>query len=135
MNPSEEFVRPTAWQWDVRARVLQLFGVGGLIGLAASAIAGAGILAAVFAVVMLGFFAASVVLAVRVGGVARREQELGYSTIFDFPGYALRDGRTLELLRDGETPPETPGRRSLLGGMIATLRRDAGEGKGDRDAG
>lgn len=119
-----ESVRPTAWQWDVRARVAQLVGVVMLVGLGVSAVAGSSILAAVFAALMLGLFVTSIVFATRVGRAADRERELGYSTIFDFPGYALRDGRTLEVLRERETDPEVPGRRSLLQGMISTLRKD-----------
>lgn len=123
MEP-QELVRPTAWQWDLLARVAQLIGVLGLIGLGVSAVAGATTLAGVFAGIMFALFVVSIILALRVGAASTRERAAGYSTIFDFPGYELRDGRTLEVLRESTVDPETPGRRSLLRGMIASLRKD-----------
>lgn len=123
MEP-QELVRPTAWQWDLLARVAQLVGVLGLIGLGVSAVVGATTLAGVFAGIMFALFVVSIILALRVGAASTRERAAGYSTIFDFPGYELRDGRTLEVLRPVDVEPDKPGRRSLLQGMIASLRKD-----------
>jgi len=120
-------IRPTAWQWDLLARVAQLTGVLALVGLGISAVVGAVTLAGVFAGVMFALFVVSIILAFRVGSASNRERAAGYSTIFDFPGYELRDGRTLELLREASVDPETPGRRSLLRGMISSLRKDDSE--------
>lgn len=115
-------IRPTAWQWDLRARIAQLGGVVGLIGLGVFSVIGSIPGAAVSAGVMFVLFVTSVVLALRVGKVSALEREAGYSTIFDFPGFALRDGRTLEELRAVDVDPEQPGRRSLLRGMVTNLR-------------
>lgn len=115
-------VRPTAWQWDLRARLAQIGGLGGLVGLGICSVAGAVVGAAVSAGVMLALFVTSVLLAVRVGRASDLERAAGYSTIFDFPGFELRDGRTLEVLRSAEVPPEQPGRRSLLRGMLQSIR-------------
>lgn len=115
-------IRPTAWQWDLRARVAQLGGVLGLVGLGVFSLLGSIPGAAVSAAVMLALFVTSVVLALRVGRAAELERADGYSTIFDFPGFELRDGRTLEVLRTADVAPEQPGRRSLLRGMISNLR-------------
>ena len=126
-NDSPDIVRPTAWQWDLLARIAQLVGVLALVGLGVSAVAGAATLAGVFAGIMFALFVVSIILAFRVGAASNRERAVGYSTIFDFPGYALRDGRTLEVLRESTVDPETPGRRSLLRGMISSMRKDDAE--------
>lgn len=115
-------VRPTAWQWDLRARIAQLGGVGGLIALGVFSVVGSLPGAAISAGVMFVLFVTSVVLALRVSRASTLERQAGYSTIFDFPGFELRDGRTLELLRPADEAPEQPGRRSLLRGMLASVR-------------
>lgn len=115
-------MRPTAWQWDLRARLAQLGGVLGLVALGVFSIVGSTIGAAVSAGVMLALLVTSVVLAIRVSRASADERAAGYSTIFDFPGFELRDGRTLEVLRPSDIEPEQPGRRSLLRGMISNLR-------------
>ncbi|MGX5679950.1 hypothetical protein [Schumannella luteola] len=115
-------VRPTAWQWDLRARLAQLGGLVGFIGLGVFSVTGVLVGAAVSAAVMLGGFATSVLLALRVGRASDLERADGYSTIFDFPGFELRDGRTLEVLRTADVAPEQPGRRSLLRGMLQSIR-------------
>jgi len=122
-----EGIRPTAWQWDLAARIAQLIGVVALVGLGVSAVVGSATLAGVFAGIMFALFVVSIILATRVGAASDRERAAGYSTIFDFPGYELREGRTLEVLRASTVEPETPGRRSLLRGMIASLRKDDNE--------
>jgi hypothetical protein len=119
-------VRPTAWQWDLRARLAQLGGLAGLVALGVFSLVGSIVGAAVSAAVMLGLFVTSVVLALRVSRASAIERESGYSTIFDFPGFELRDGRTLEVLRAADVAPEQPGRRSLLRGMISNLRLPKG---------
>lgn len=119
-------VRPTAWQWDLRARLAQLGGLAGLVALGIFSLVGSIVGAAVSAAVMLGLFVTSVVLALRVSRASAIERESGYSTIFDFPGFELRDGRTLEVLRAADVAPEQPGRRSLLRGMISNLRLPKG---------
>lgn len=115
-------VRPTAWQWDLRARAAQLGGVTGLIGLGVFSVAGSLVGAIVSAAVMFVLFVVSVVLALQVGRASGLERAAGYSTIFDFPGFELRDGRTLEVLRAADVAPEQPGRRSLLRGMMQGIR-------------
>ena len=71
------------------------------------------------AVVALVGVVAAVVLGLRSSGVTRLERQLGYSTIFDFPGFASRHPRTKQLLRDADTPPVAPGRRSIFRSMLA----------------
>lgn len=119
-------VRPTAWQWDLRARLAQLGGLAGLVALGVFSLVGSIVGAAMSAAVMLGLFVTSVVLALRVSRASAIERDSGYSTIFDFPGFELRDGRTLEVLRAADVAPEQPGRRSLLRGMISNLRLPKG---------
>ena len=70
------------------------------------------------AVVALVGVVAAVVLGLRSSGVTRLERQLGYSTIFDFPGFASRHPRTKQLLRDADTPPVAPGRRSIFRSML-----------------
>ena len=71
------------------------------------------------AVVALLGVVAAVVLGLRSSRVTRLERELGYSTVFDFPGFASRHPRTKQLLRDADTPPVAPGRRSIFRSMLA----------------
>ena len=61
----------------------------------------------------------AVVLGLRSSRVTRLERKLGYSTIFDFPRFASRHPRTKQLLRDADTPPVAPGRRSIFRSMLA----------------
>ena len=61
----------------------------------------------------------AVVLGLRSSRVTRLERVLGYSTVFDFPGFASRHPRTKQLLRDADTRPVAPGRRSIFRSMLA----------------
>jgi hypothetical protein len=55
---------------------------------------------------------------VRVSRAIKREREAGYSTIYDFAGFELRDPRTLEVLRAKGVAPVDPGSRSLALGIF-----------------
>lgn len=119
-------VRPSAWQWDLRRRVLDL----GVLVIAVIVVAvllsvGAGPLAWALALgpLLVAFVAAAWVVNLRYLRAVKAENAAGYSTVYDFAGFALRDGRTLEEIRPANEDPEQPGRRSLLGGMLQTLTR------------
>ncbi len=119
-------MRPSAWQWDLRRRVLDL----GVLVIAVIVVAvllsvGAGPLVWVLALgpLLVAFVAAAWVVNLRYLRAVKAENAAGYSTVYDFAGFALRDGRTLEEIRPADEDPEQPGRRSLLGGMLQTLTR------------
>ncbi len=121
-------MRPTAWQWDLRRRLLDLTTlvlavliVALLIALGASPVVWVGVLGAV----VLAFGVLAVLIGVRYQRAVDAEKAAGYSTVYDVGGFELRDGRTLDVLRTADEEPEQPGRRSLLAGMISTLRRGA----------
>ena len=60
----------------------------------------------------------STVIGFRAVGVAKLEKASGYSTMFDFAGYELRDPRTLEVLRASDVRPTGTIRRSLFRSML-----------------
>ena len=62
---------------------------------------------------------AAIALGVRSSRVLVLEKGLGYSTIFDFEGFALRDARTKQLLRAADVAPERAGRRSIFRSMLS----------------
>lgn len=68
-------------------------------------------------VLLLAALIAWWVCGARMSATVRAEREAGYSTIFDFEGYELRDPRTLEVLRERDVAP-TGIRRSLVVGML-----------------
>jgi hypothetical protein len=55
---------------------------------------------------------------VRSSRAATIERAAGYSTMYDFEGYELRDPRTLELLRAADVRPTGTMRRSLFRAML-----------------
>jgi|GEM_PF-3333044 len=108
---------PSAGRWDLWRRLGLLVTVV-LVAIAAAllavgvgpAIAAAGLAAAAFVVAL--------VLGARLSRTIAGERAAGYSTLYDFAGFELRDPRTLELLRARDTPPVDPGSRSLALGIF-----------------
>ncbi|MCU1412467.1 MAG: hypothetical protein JWR04_3174 [Rhodoglobus sp.] len=72
----------------------------------------------VLAGVSLAAIVSAVVLGLRSSRVVKLEKDAGYSTLFDFAGYELRNPRTKELLRAAEVAPANLGRRSVLRSML-----------------
>ncbi len=119
-------MRPSAWQWDLRRRVLDL-GVLVVAVIVVVVLVSVGAPPLVWALtlgpILVAFVAAAWVVNVRYLRAVTAEKAAGYSTVYDFAGFALRDGRTLDELRPADEDPEQPGRRSLLAGMLQTLTR------------
>jgi hypothetical protein len=62
--------------------------------------------------------ALSTVLGLRSLSTAKRERAAGYSTMYDFRGFALRDPRTREVIRAADVAPTGTVRRSLFRAML-----------------
>lgn len=110
----------TAGQLDVRAKLAAL-------GIPVSLLVGALLLATglnalpvavTVGVLVVGAAAAATVFMLWSAAVVAREKAAGYSTLFDYPGYELRDPRTLELVRPADERPSNTVRRSLFRAMI-----------------
>lgn len=111
---------PTAGQYDVWARVAGLgIVIGLLVGLVPWLLGATGT-PVVVAVTVLVIVPAvlSTFFSTRSLAVAKRERAAGYSTMYDFAGFELRDPRTRELLRAREVAPSGTVRRSLLRSML-----------------
>lgn len=108
---------PSAAMFDVWGRVAWLGTVVLIVVWVALAASGS---IAVIPVGVLGAAAivAAIALGVRSSRVLVLEKAAGYSTIFDFAGFALRDARTKQLLRAADVAPERSGRRSVLRSML-----------------
>lgn len=141
-SPDPVLVRPTAGQLDVWSRVAGLGIVIGLIvGLVPPVVfeATGALVAVVLAVLVLVPAVVSAVLGFRAVTAARLEKAAGYSTMFDFAGYELRDPRTLELLRAADVKPSGLVRRSLFRSMLTVkpgtllAQRLADEEREERD--
>ena len=109
---------PTAAQWDVWSRLAWLAAVILIIVWVALASAGS------VALIVVGALAAAAIasaigLGVRSTRVVRLEKAAGYSTLFDFAGFALRHPRTRQLLRAADVEPDNAGRRSVLRAMLS----------------
>ena len=106
---------PTAAQYDVRSRFA---GVGAIVlGIVAVALGSpANLIVGCLAIALL---AGAIIFGVTSARVAARERDLGYSSLFDFPGFALRHPRTKQLLRAADTAPASPGRRSVFRSMLS----------------
>lgn len=117
----QQLHRPTAGQLDVWSRVAGLgIVVGLLIGLVpplAFGLTGPGA-AIILGILVIGPAIVSTVIGFRAVGVAKLEKASGYSTMFDFAGYELRDPRTLEVLRASDVRPTGTIRRSLFRSML-----------------
>ena len=111
-------IRPTAGQWELRARLGWLVAV--LVFAAGAIVAGtAGVLWFVPAGVVILFALAWVIFAgIRKARTVAAERAAGYSTVYDFAGFELRDPRTLEVLRSADQAPDAGMRRSLVSGML-----------------
>lgn len=123
MDDPELVPGPSAARWDARSRVLRMVGVL-LFLLAVLVSMGTGpspLLLGTFLIVLLACFVVSIVFGQRSQQVMRREMEAGYSTLFDFAGYDLRDARTLELLRPREEDPAESGR--VRGSILVNMLR------------
>lgn len=103
---------PSAAVYDVWSRLAWLLAVVVLIIAAA-------LQSLALAIVGLLAVAGALFLALRSSRVTRLERDLGYSTVFDFPGFASRDARTKQLLRAAGVAPESPGRRSIFRSMLS----------------
>lgn len=111
---------PTACQLDVWGKLVGLgipFSL--LVGaiLLAAGFAGSTLAIALTALVVLAAIVSTVFM-VWSGAVVKREKAAGYSTMYDFSGYALRDPKTLELLRPADEKPTGTMRRSIFRAML-----------------
>ncbi len=112
---------PTAGQYDVWGRIA---GLGILIGLVLGLIlpVGFGITGTgpvvLLIVLVVAPAALSTVLGLRSLSTAKRERAAGYSTMYDFRGFALRDPRTREVIRAADVAPTGTVRRSLFRAML-----------------
>ncbi len=111
---------PTAGQYDVWARVAGLGIVAGLVlGLVPWLFGATGTPVVVtVAVLMVAPGLLSTYFSLQSLAVAKRERAAGYSTMYDFAGFELRDPRTRELLRARDVAPSGTLRRSLLRSML-----------------
>lgn len=120
-DPEPELVSgPTACQLDVRGKLAGLgIPLSLLVGalLLAAGVNGTAIAGAITALVVLAAIVSTVFM-VWSGAVIKREKAAGYSTMYDFPGYALRDPKTLELLRAADEKPTGTMRRSIFRAML-----------------
>lgn len=111
---------PTAGQYDVWARVA---GLGIVVGLVLGIVpwlfgaTGTPVVVTV-AVLMVVPGLLSTYFSLQSLAVAKRERAAGYSTMYDFAGFELRDPRTRELLRARDVAPSGTVRRSLLRSML-----------------
>ncbi len=123
--PDSELVPgPTAARWDARSRVLRLAAI--LVVPLGAVLAVLGVpltplVIGVLSTLFLGAFTASLVLGQISLRTIRREMEAGYSTMFDFGGYELRDARTVGLLRAKDVEPVESGR--VRGSILANMLR------------
>lgn len=117
----QQLHRPTAGQLDVWSRVAGLgIVVGLLVGLIPPLVLGltGPVAVVVLGVLVIGPALASTIIGFRAVSVAKLERAAGYSTMFDFAGYELRDPRTLEVIRAADVPPTGIVRRSLFRSML-----------------
>lgn len=119
-SDTELVTGPTAGQYDVWARVAGLGIVAGLVlGLVPWLFGATGTPVVVtVAVLMIAPGLLSTYFSLQSLAVAKRERAAGYSTMYDFAGFELRDPRTRELLRARDVPPSGTVRRSLLRSML-----------------
>ena len=120
MSETELVAGPTAGQFDVWARVAGLGIVaGGVVGLIPWMLGGSGtgVMTSVTVLVLIPA-ALSTWFAMRSLAVAKRERAAGYSTMYDFAGFELRDPRTREVLRARDVAPSGTVRRSLFRSML-----------------
>lgn len=112
---------PTAGQYDVWGRVAGLGILGGL-GLGLILPVGLGITGTGPLVLLVILVVAPAVLSTAFNllslSTAKRERAAGYSTMYDFRGFALRDPRTREVIRAADVPPTGTVRRSLFRAML-----------------
>lgn len=120
MSDTDLVPGPTAGQYDVWARVAGLGIVLGLVlGLVPWLFGATGTPVVVtVAVLMVAPGLLSTYFSLRSLAVAKRERAAGYSTMYDFAGFELRDPRTRELLRARDVAPSGTMRRSLLRSML-----------------
>jgi len=120
MSDTELVSGPTAGQYDVWARVA---GLGIVVGLVLGIVpwlfgaTGTPVVVTV-AVLMVVPGLLSTYFSLQSLAVAKRERAAGYSTMYDFAGFELRDPLTRELLRARDVAPSGTVRRSLLRSML-----------------
>ncbi len=113
---------PTAGQWDARSRVLRMAGVLlFLVAVLVSIGAPSPSLLGVFLIVLLVCSVVSIVFGQLSQRIMRDEMRAGYSTLFDFAGYDLRDARTLTLVRSRDEAPAESGR--VRGSILVNMMR------------
>lgn len=112
---------PTACQLDVRGKLAGLGIPAALLLGALLLVAGVTgpVIAVLISVLVVATAVVSTVFMVWSGAVIKREKAAGYSTMYDFPGYELRDPKTLELLRPADEKPTGTMRRSLFRAMLS----------------
>jgi len=121
MSDEHLLAGPSAGQLDFSARLASLgIPIGLALGLIPPLAYGftGPVAIAVLAGLVVGPATVSTALAARSVAAAKRERAAGYSTMFDFAGYELRDPRTRQLLRGADVKPTGVMRRSLLGSML-----------------
>ena len=109
---------PSAAMLDVWGRVAWLVGVVLLVVWVVLASIGSLALIPV-GVLAVAAIAGAIFLGLRSSRIVRLEKDAGYSTLFDFAGFELRDARTKQLLRAADVKPEFTGRRSLFRSMLS----------------
>lgn len=115
---SDPIPGPSAALLDVWGRVAWLVGVVLLVVWVVLASQGS------LAIIPVGVLVAAAIggaiaLGVRSSRAVRLEKDAGYSTLFDFAGYELRDARTKQLLRAADVMPAAAGRRSIFRSMLS----------------
>jgi hypothetical protein len=120
MGDNDLVTGPTAGQYDVWARVAGLGIVAGLVlGIVPWLFGATGTPVVVtVAVLMVVPGLLSTYFSLQSLAVAKRERAAGYSTMYDFAGFELRDPRTRELLRARDVAPSGTVRRSMLRSML-----------------
>lgn len=111
---------PSACQYEVWARIAGLVIPASLLVAALLFVAGGGgaaLAAGLTAVVVLAAVASTAFMILS-GRTIQREKAAGYSTVYDFAGYELRDPKTLALIRPADEAPTGTMRRSLLRAML-----------------
>ena len=108
---------PSAGRWDLSRRLALLVTVL-LVAIAAGLLAVGVVPAIVVGALALAALVLAIVLGARGSRAMALERAAGYSTVYDFAGFELRDPRTLGVLRARDIPPTAPGSRSLALGIF-----------------
>ena len=118
----------SAGQWELRRRLVLLIVLLALIAIivlgATRVVDGAWLAVAVGVIVVI-----AAVILWRIGrhqsDAVAQEKSGGYSTLYDFTGFELRDYRTQAVLRPRDVAPDGGTRRSLISGMLTVTAGSA----------